>query len=130
MLGRYAVAWLGLALLGILNGVIRQSTYGRLLPELVAHQLSTVSAMILVAGATWWLLSIWPITRARQAVGIGFMWVLMTGAFEFLFGHFVAGHSWNRLLADYNILEGRTWVLFLLWIAMAPYVLFRLRQRP
>jgi len=130
MVGRYAVAWPGLALLGVLNGVIRQTTYGRLLPELVAHQVSTLSAMILVAAAAWWLLSIWPLTCARQAVGIGLMWVLMTAAFEFLFGHFVVGYSWNRLLADYNILDGRTWALFLLWIATAPYVLFQLRQRP
>ena len=40
----------------------------------------------------------------------------MTVAFEFGFGHFVAGHSWQRLLGDYNLLEGRVWLLFLLWI--------------
>ena len=50
----------------------------------------------------------------------------MTLAFEFLFGHYVAGHSWSRLIADYNILEGRVWSLFLVWIAVLPYVVWRL----
>jgi hypothetical protein len=49
----------------------------------------------------------------------------MTLAFEFLFGHFVAGHSWARLLQDYNLLAGRVWVLLLAWVALAPYLFYR-----
>jgi len=128
-IGHYALAWLGLALLGILNGVIRQVTYGRLLPELAAHQVSTLSGVLLVAAALWWLLSVWPLADSRQAIKVGALWLCMTIAFEFAFGHFVLGHSWSVLLADYDLLKGRVWSLFLLWIAMAPFVLFRLRER-
>ena len=38
----------------------------------------------------------------------------------------VAGHSWARLLADYNLFAGRVWSLFLVWITVAPYVTWRL----
>jgi hypothetical protein len=50
----------------------------------------------------------------------------MTVAFEFGFGHYVAGHSWSLLLADYNLLAGRVWSLFLIWITIVPYVTWRL----
>ena len=51
----------------------------------------------------------------------------MTVAFEFLFGHYVAGHSWDRLLHDYNLFAGRVWVVVLVWVTVAPYLFFRLR---
>lgn len=47
-------------------------------------------------------------------------------AFEFVFGRYVAGHSWARLMADYNILAGRLWVFFLLWMLVMPFVIFKL----
>jgi apolipoprotein N-acyltransferase len=47
--------------------------------------------------------------------------LLATIAFEFGFGHFVAGHSWSKLLADYNVFNGRLWLLVLVWITIMPY---------
>jgi len=53
----------------------------------------------------------------------------MTVCFEFIFGHYVAGHSWSKLVYDYNIFAGRIWGLLLVWITTAPYVFYRLQQR-
>ncbi len=47
-------------------------------------------------------------------------WLGLTVAFEFLFGHYAMGHTWSRLLQDYKLLEGRVWVLLLIWVTMAP----------
>jgi hypothetical protein len=74
----------------------------------------------------WALNQFWPIRSAKEAWMIGVCWLLMTVAFEFGFGHYVAGHSWVRLFADYNLLEGRVWSLFLAWITVLPYVTWRL----
>ena len=37
---------------------------------------------------------------------VGIAWVALTVAFEFLAGHYVFGNSWEKLLADYNVLRG------------------------
>ena len=55
---------------------------------------------------------------------MGCGWLLFTVAFEFGFGHYVAGHSWQRLLGDYNIFDGRVWSLFLLWLLLMPVPFF------
>ena len=60
------------------------------------------------------------------ALAIGGIWLALTVAFEFLFGHYVMGHPWSRLFHDYNLLEGRLWVLVLVWTFIAPYVFYRL----
>jgi hypothetical protein len=52
----------------------------------------------------------------------------LTIAFEFLFFHFVGGHPWSELLANYNLAGGRGWVLLLVWVGVALYVFYRLKD--
>jgi len=125
MVGRYLLFWPVLAVIAIINGSLRQLTYGRHMAELAAHQLSTVTGIVLTGATVWALNRVWPIGSARAAWIIGACWLLMTIAFEFGFGHYVAGHSWSRLFADYNLAEGRVWSLFLAWIAVLPYLTWR-----
>ena len=125
MFGKYLLVWLVLAVIATANGIVRQASYGMVLSDLVAHQISTITA-ILATGATVWVVNrYWPIETAGQAWTIGVCWLLLTIAFEFGFGHFVAGHSWDRLLADYNLLHGRVWTIFLIWMLVMPVVVFK-----
>jgi len=126
MVARYLLFWPALAVIAIINGSLRQFGYGRHMAELAAHQLSTVTGIVLTGAAVWALNRVWPISSAKQAWIIGVCWLFMTIAFEFGFGHYVAGHSWARLFADYNLAEGRVWLLFLAWIAVLPYLTWRL----
>lgn len=125
----YAVSWLGLVVLAIVNGWIRVRVYGPSLDELTAHQISTLIGIVLFGGYIWLLTGWFAIESIRQAKLIGGMWLVMTVLFEFGFGHYVMHHPWSKLLHDYNLLEGRVWVLVLVWTAIAPYLFHRLRQQ-
>jgi hypothetical protein len=125
---KYILAWIPMVGIAIANGVLRQSWYGKHLSELAAHQISTLSGIILFGVYIWLLVRFWRPTSAGQAIAIGLLWLAMTIAFEFLFGHYVAGHSWQRLLHDYNLLAGRIWLLVLVWVAVAPYLFYRLMK--
>lgn len=126
MLFKYVLAWVPLVPIAILNAVIREAGYKQWLGELRAHQVSTATAIILFGVYIWAVTRLWPIQSGRQALLIGLIWLCLTVAFEFLFGHYVMGNPWQRLLHDYNLLAGRVWVLVLIWIALAPYVFYRL----
>jgi hypothetical protein len=128
MIVKYLLFWLVLAIVAIANGVIRQTTYGKVVPELAAHQISTIVAILTTGAVVWGLSRIWPLDSSSQAWTIGILWLLLTIVFEFGFGHFVAGHSWARLLADYNLLNGRVWLLFLIWVAVMPLVFYTWAQ--
>ena len=43
----YTASWLGMVILAILNGVIREKVYGKFMGELTAQQLSTLAGIIL-----------------------------------------------------------------------------------
>ena len=116
--------WFVLMVVGVLNGILRGTTYGKLMSDLAAHQLSTLFGILLTGLAVWLLWSYWPLDSARQAWIIGGIWLLLTILFEFGFGHFIMGHSWQHLLADYNIMKGKIWSLFLLWIFVMPYLFY------
>lgn len=127
MIVRYVIAWLPMVLIGIVNGIIREQLVARYLNELRAHQISTVTGAILFGLYIWAISRIWQLKSGVQALVVGFIWLGLTVCFEFLFGHYVAGHSWSRLFHDYNILAGRIWGLLLIWITLAPYVFYRLK---
>ena len=51
MIGTYVLFWFALVVVGVSNGIIRETTYGRLLGALRAHQLSTLIGMLLSGAA-------------------------------------------------------------------------------
>lgn len=126
MVLRYVLCWFLLAVVAIINGVLREGTYGKHVSDLAAHQISTLTAIVLTGIVVSVFYRASPLESAHQAWTIGLLWFVMTISFEFGFGHFVAGHSFSRLFADYNLFQGRVWVLFLVWVAVMPYLFFRL----
>ena len=124
MILRYVLAWIPMVFIAILNGVIREFTYGKRMSELAAHQFSTISALFLFGIYIFILTRIWRLESSAQAIAVGLIWLGLTVGFEFLFGHYVAGHSWERLFQDYNMFAGRIWILVLIWITCAPYYFY------
>ena len=122
-------AWFVMLVVSIANGAIRDLTYGKHMNELAAHQLSTAISVLLLGAVIWLFVRHYPPSSASRSVATGLAWCALTVAFEFLFFHYVGGHSWSELLANYNVFAGRVWVVVLLWVAVAPYVFFLFRRQ-
>jgi hypothetical protein len=129
MILRYTLAWFILVIAAIVNGAVREGLYKSILGDLRAHQVSTLTGIILFGVIIWGLSKVWPLVSTKQAWTVGLIWLAMTIAFEFLFGHFFMGHPWSKLFHDYNLLAGRVWILVLIWTTIAPYVFYKLGAR-
>jgi hypothetical protein len=128
MYTRALLIWLLILVLAILNGAFRQGILIPRMSDLAAHLVSTVLLSVLVLSATWLVLAwIGPVTIG-EAWSIGLLWLVLTVAFEFLGGHYLFGNPWEKLLADYNIAQGRIWPLALLTALLAPVLTFVLRR--
>jgi hypothetical protein len=125
---RYSFVWIPMVFIAILNGMLREFAFARRLSELRAHQLSCVTGVLLFFGYTWVISLKWPVESTRQALAVGIVWLLLTVAFEFVFGHYVVQHPWERLFQDYNIFAGRLWILVLLAVAFLPVIVFKIRS--
>ena len=122
------IAWFPMVIIAILNGSLRQFTYGTIVNELLAHQISSLTGITLFGIYIYFITKKWKLESSKQAIIVGLIWLAMTILFEFVFGHYVMGNSWQKLFHDYNLFAGRVWILILVWTAFAPYVFFRLHK--
>lgn len=122
---KYFLLWFPMLLLAILNGTARDLWYKKFTGELAAHQISTISLIILFGVYIYFILNKFPPVSKTQAFGVGFLWLILTLTFEFGFGRY-RGNSWSTLLGDYNILRGRIWILIPIWITIAPYIFYKM----
>jgi hypothetical protein len=124
----WLLAWTGGAVIAVANGTLRQLALHPLVGDTHARQLSTVTLLALLTGYMWELSRRWPIRTAATALEIGAVWVVLTLAFEFGFGHVVEGKAWGVLLDDYNVMAGHIWIVVPLWTVVAPSLVRRLQR--
>jgi hypothetical protein len=125
MMVRALLVWCGILALAFANGALREIAIVPRAGEVAGRAISSVTlsaAVLLVA----WLTTPWikPLS-ASDAWTIGCLWLGLTLAFEFLAGHFIFGDPWSQLLADYNVMRGRVWVLVPVTTLVAPLIIHR-----
>ena len=125
---RYLLIWPVMLVIAIGNGALREKTFGKVLPELRAHQISTLVGSIAMGLVIWFVVATWPPSSGGEAIRVGFVWLALTIAFEFFMGLVLQKRALARVLADYNLRAGRVWVLFLLWLAVAPWLFLSLQR--
>ena len=120
----YALAfgmWLGMAILAIANGYIGETYITPKLGNYGNHVYKTLSFIPVIFLFSWFYVlqtsgEFW----LTSALFVSCFWISLTILFEFVFGHYVLGNSWEVLIADYRIWQGRLWFLILLSEAIAP----------
>jgi len=122
LLARSFVAWLVLLAAMMVNGTFRVLVLQPRLGEDAARQAACVSGIAVILALTA-LLRPWlgPL-EVRELLAVGFSWLVFTVAFEFLFGHYVGGASFESLAAEYDLARGRLWPLVLLAVLVAPWL--------
>ena len=127
MLVRTVAAWVAILLLAILNGAVREGLLVPHLGEQVGRVLSPIVLAALVCVSAWIAVPWIPARSPRDGWLIGLVWLALTLAFEFLAGHYLFGDSWQRLLAEYNVAEGRLWVMVPIATLIAPVGVLKVR---
>jgi hypothetical protein len=130
LVGKWMAAWLGATTLGLANAGVRELGYADRVGELAAHQISTATLLAALTYYMWLLDQRWPVPTTRTALAIGGGWAALTVLFEFGLGRYVLGSPWPDLLANYNLADGRIWVLVPVWMGVGPATLQRLRTIP
>ncbi len=117
------LTWAIVALCAIANGTFRAFVLQPVFGETVARMISCFMLITILL-----LISHYSLNRTKlrfsdqELLVIGTMWLALTLLFEFGWGHFVIGRSWDELLVDYDILKGRLWVLVLVFTLLAPLI--------
>jgi len=128
MTAKHFLLWFPMILIAFANATLRELLFVKTYSEFRAHQLSTITLIVLCAIYIWLVFPLLNIQNSRRAFLIGFVWVLLTVAFEFSLGR-LTNKSWEYLFRDYNLFAGRIWLLFLFCLFIFPYLFYRLRNK-
>ena len=120
MFARALGIWCVLLVIASINGALREVVLIPRTGDVVGRVISTILLSAFIVILTWLTIGWIRPGTANQAWLVGIVWVLLTLAFEFLAGHYLFHNSWSSLLADYNVLRGRIWVLVLVTTLVAP----------
>lgn len=122
-LKRYILAWLGLPLVAVFNGILRDLTYGQMFGDHLAHQVSSVILSTVIVLYVFLLNTRLRLRNSAEALRAGFAWLAATIVFEFVIGMLLR-IPLSSQLAQYNPVNGNLWVLVLLTVFWSP-LLFR-----
>ena len=109
------------------NATFRQLVFIKHTNELRAHQYSTLTLIVLCAIYAWLIFTHLKIQSLGQAFICGGLWVFLTVIFEFTLG-LLSGKSISYLLKDYDLMNGRMWSFFLLWLFILPGLNYLVRK--
>jgi len=124
---RALLVWLVMVIGAIANGTFRNAVLEPRLGMGTAHVISTILLCAIIIVITWYFFTWMRIETPSRAWLVGLLWLGATVAFEFGFGHWVVGKSWEVLMTDYDITTGRIWVLVLIVTVSAPRIVQRFR---
>jgi hypothetical protein len=102
---RYVLTWIPMLVIAVANGALRQATFATMMPELRAHQLSTLIGSVFIGLFIWLVIRTWPPSSGSQALLVGRVWLLLTVVFECFMGVVLAHRSLSQVLHDYNLLQ-------------------------
>ena len=120
--------WLILVIIAIVNAVLREKL---ITPMIGARNALPVSGLLL----SFWILLVayvsipfWGFSEGKIFILVGTIWFALTLSFEFLFGHFVTGKSWQEILQVFNMLKGDLFIVVLLAALIAPWLTAKIRD--
>ena len=119
--------WLVFVISAILNGVFREKVLVPAIGTSIALPLSGVILAALVFLVTLMLVPFINSSESTVYFVIGFLWVGLTLSFEFFFGRFVAGKSWQEIMQVFNVKKGDLFIFVLAITAVSPWVAAKLR---
>ena len=124
---RAIAVWLVLIVAEILHGIARGIFLVPHVGEFRSNQIGVfIGSVIILAIAVAFVRWIGA-SRSTDLLAVGVLWLGLTLAFEILFGSFVVGASWERLAADYNVLEGGLLPFGMLVLLLSPLIAGKVR---
>ena len=126
---RCLVVWLLLIATEIVHGILREVLLVPLVGRFRSNQIGIFTGSVIILLIAYFTICWIGAKRRSELLTVGFHWLLLTVAFEFLFGRFVMGLSWDRLGSDYNLLQGGLMPLGLLLLFFSPLIAENVRGK-
>ncbi len=128
LLMRAVGVWVILIAVEFVHGVLRAVFLVPVVGDSRARQIGVFTGSVLILCVAYLLVGWLRAENTKSLIIVGALWLVVTVVFEFGFGHFVFGRSWQDLGSDYNIAHGGFLAIGMLVLAFSPVIGARLRR--
>ncbi|WP_197169065.1 hypothetical protein [Novipirellula galeiformis] len=111
----------------IFHGLMRAMVLVPVVGEFRSNQIGVFSGSAIILAIAFITIRWIGAKRPFELLMVGLNWLVLTVTFEVLFGRFVAGLSWERIAAAYDITKGGLMPLGLLVLLISPMIACELR---
>lgn len=127
-LGRTLIAWIAILPLMVANGILRETALVPALGRRAADVASAALGIAIILVITWLFIRSADIRSIGALARTSIIWLVLTVAFEFIFGHYVDRKPWSALIENYAIWRGNLWPVVLATLLAAPFIWGRPQQ--
>ena len=124
---RSLVVWTVIILAESIHGTARALFLQPYVGDLQARQIGVITGSIIIFVIVFALIRWVGARTVSQLLRIGCLWVVLTLAFEIGLGRLVMGYSWERIISDYNIVQGGLLSIGMVLLLFAPVVSAKMR---
>lgn len=124
---RSLTIWLVLIVAEIAHGILRALALVPIVGEFRSNQIGVFTGSAIILLIAYFTIRWIGARRRNELLLAGLIWLVLTVAFEVLFGRFVVGLSWERIASDYNVLNGGLMPLGLLMLFFSPMIAAKFR---
>jgi hypothetical protein len=117
---RSLLIWFLIMLAESVHGFLRGIWLTPLVGDFTARQISVFNGALLIFIITWIFIRWMNLKTKRSLLIAGTIWVLLTVIFEISLGKGVFQMSWERILSDYNLIEGGLMPVGLVLMLLSP----------
>ena len=121
--------WIIIVIAAIINGAIREKLLTPLIGAHLSLPISGIALSALVFVITYFAIEFFGQVKSSVYKLIGLFWIILTLAFEYLFGHYVMGTPWHEINQVFTILNGNLFIIVLIVTALSPWAAARLRGK-
>lgn len=119
--------WLLIVIAAILNGGLREIFLTPLLGAQLSLPISGITLSVLVFVITYLSIPFLSDVKSGAYLRIGLFWIILTLSFEYLFGHYVMGKSWNEINQVFDVQNGNLFIVVLFVTALSPWTAAKLK---
>jgi hypothetical protein len=125
---RSLAIWIVLMLAEITHGILRAILLVPWVGEFRSNQIGVFTGSVIILVIVYFTIRWIGATGRWAPLVVGAIWLMLTVAFEVLFGRLVVKVSWERIASDYNLLQGGMMPIGLLILFFSPLVALMLRK--
>lgn len=127
LLLKTVATWFVILIVAITNAAIREKLLAPAFGVGIALPVSGLLLTVFIFLIAYASVPLFEAKENKMYMAIGAVWFSLTLAFEFVFGHFVAGKPWHEILRVFDVSKGDLFVVALCATLVAPWLTAKLR---